>query len=134
MRWWLRPDCSSSSASVARRNSRSGAPSKLEPTSSRSAFRFRSVNGKSGCPDLNWGPLRPERSALPDCATARGGLKGTEGSAGDGVVVAQREAREQRLEAGLDREVLLIGVGAQAGTLDRLALADHLVHEIGMLV
>jgi hypothetical protein len=25
----------------------------------------------SGCPDLNWGPLRPERSALPGCATAR---------------------------------------------------------------
>src|SRR5438046_10493848 len=27
--------------------------------------------GKSGCPDLNWGPLRPERSALPGCATPR---------------------------------------------------------------
>src|SRR5262249_6486385 len=26
---------------------------------------------KSGCPDLNWGPLRPERSALPGCATPR---------------------------------------------------------------
>jgi HAD superfamily hydrolase (TIGR01549 family) len=26
----------------------------------------------SGCPDLNWGPLRPERSALPGCATPRG--------------------------------------------------------------
>ncbi len=25
----------------------------------------------SGCPDLNWGPLRPERSALPGCATPR---------------------------------------------------------------
>src|SRR5438445_10137405 len=29
----------------------------------------------SGCPDLNWGPLRPERSALPGCATPRGGTK-----------------------------------------------------------
>src|SRR5690242_6227905 len=27
--------------------------------------------GKSGCPDSNWGPLRPERSALPGCATPR---------------------------------------------------------------
>src|SRR5581483_10745654 len=26
---------------------------------------------ESGCPDLNWGPLRPERSALPGCATPR---------------------------------------------------------------
>src|SRR2546428_7096221 len=26
---------------------------------------------KSGGPDLNWGPLRPERSALPGCATPR---------------------------------------------------------------
>jgi hypothetical protein len=26
----------------------------------------------SGCRDLNPGPLRPERSALPSCATARG--------------------------------------------------------------
>ena len=25
----------------------------------------------SGCPDSNWGPLRPERSALPGCATPR---------------------------------------------------------------
>src|SRR6185312_16424212 len=29
----------------------------------------------SGCPDLNWGPLRPERSALPGCATPRSGTK-----------------------------------------------------------
>ena len=29
----------------------------------------------SGCPDLNWGPLRPERSALPGCATPRGGVR-----------------------------------------------------------
>jgi hypothetical protein len=28
----------------------------------------------SGCRDLNPGPLRPERSALPSCATARGEL------------------------------------------------------------
>src|SRR5436853_3318027 len=30
---------------------------------------------RSGCPDSNWGPLRPERSALPGCATPRGGPK-----------------------------------------------------------
>src|SRR5262245_34252915 len=45
MRWWLKPDCSSSSAWVASRNSRSAAPSKLDPTSCRSCFRFRTVNG-----------------------------------------------------------------------------------------
>src|SRR3954468_20607837 len=45
MRWWLRPECSSASASLARWNSRSGAPSKLDPTSSRSALRFLRVNG-----------------------------------------------------------------------------------------
>ena len=28
----------------------------------------------SGCRDLNPGPLRPERSALPSCATARSEL------------------------------------------------------------
>src|SRR5262249_27616877 len=31
----------------------------------------------SGCPDLNWGPLRPERSALPGCATPRTAGKGS---------------------------------------------------------
>src|SRR2546430_16857386 len=41
------PDFSSSSASVAKRNSRSGAPSNLEPTSSRSSLMFLSVNGTS---------------------------------------------------------------------------------------
>ena len=30
-----------------------------------------SPRSQSGCPDLNWGPLRPERSALPGCATPR---------------------------------------------------------------
>src|SRR4051794_30945964 len=45
MRWWLRPERSSPSASVARWNWRSGDPAKLEPTSSRSALRFFSVNG-----------------------------------------------------------------------------------------
>src|SRR5690349_10548804 len=45
MRWWLRPDCSSSSASVARWNSRPGSPSKLDPTSLRSDLRLRCVNG-----------------------------------------------------------------------------------------
>src|SRR5438105_6221298 len=31
----------------------------------------------SGCPDLNWGPLRPERSALPGCATPRAVANGS---------------------------------------------------------
>jgi hypothetical protein len=31
----------------------------------------RPLRARSGCPDLNWGPLRPERSALPGCATPR---------------------------------------------------------------
>src|ERR1700756_3767537 len=30
-----------------------------------------SAESQSGCPDSNWGPLRPERSALPGCATPR---------------------------------------------------------------
>jgi hypothetical protein len=40
----------------------------LSPDSSICSARVR---GKSGCPDSNWGPLRPERSALPGCATPR---------------------------------------------------------------
>ena len=31
----------------------------------------RPATHQSGCPDSNWGPLRPERSALPGCATPR---------------------------------------------------------------
>src|SRR5688572_29519322 len=45
MRWKLRPDRSSSSALVARRNSRSGARPKLEPPSATSSRRFLSVKG-----------------------------------------------------------------------------------------
>jgi hypothetical protein len=33
---------------------------------------FTGTTWWSGCRDLNPGPLRPERSALPSCATARG--------------------------------------------------------------
>ena len=40
-------------------------------TEARGGTRF--PRAKSGCPDLNWGPLRPERSALPGCATPRAG-------------------------------------------------------------
>ncbi len=40
------------------------------------AWRHSFACGRSGCPDLNWGPLRPERSALPGCATARGEAEG----------------------------------------------------------
>ena len=37
----------------------------------RSERGLRPRDARSGCPDLNWGPLRPERSALPGCATPR---------------------------------------------------------------
>src|SRR5205823_5751347 len=40
-----------------------------EPPGSPASYRV------SGCPDLNWGPLRPERSALPGCATPRSGTQ-----------------------------------------------------------
>jgi uncharacterized protein len=32
---------------------------------------YRSAGEQSGCPDLNRGPRRPERRALPGCATPR---------------------------------------------------------------
>src|SRR5687768_1070889 len=52
----------------------------------------------------------------------------------DGVVVAHRQAGQERLEAGLDRHVVLVRVGAQTRALDRLALRDHLVHEVRVLI
>src|SRR3954447_20611053 len=46
MRWWLSADCSRARAFVAARNSRSGAPSNLEPMSSRSFLMFLRVKAK----------------------------------------------------------------------------------------
>src|SRR2546423_9445027 len=51
-----------------------------------------------------------------------------------GVVIADRQAREEGLEALLDGQAVLVGEGTEAGVLDRLALGDHLLHEIRMLV
>src|SRR4051812_8212494 len=53
---------------------------------------------------------------------------------GDGREVAQRQTGHQRLEGLVDRDVLLAGPALEAGALDRLALADDLVDEIGVVV
>src|SRR3954447_7120594 len=53
---------------------------------------------------------------------------------GHGREVAQRQTRHQRLEGLVDRDVLLAGPALEAGALDRLALADDLVDEIGVVV
>ena len=46
----------------------------------------------SGCPDSNWGPLRPERSALPGCATPRKRrLSHTPGAAQPAPAVARQK-------------------------------------------
>src|SRR5215210_8675317 len=60
MRWYPRPPFSSSSALVARRNSKSGAPSKLDPTSSRSSLTFLSVNGTAAILVFDLRPAGPE--------------------------------------------------------------------------
>src|SRR5687767_5597382 len=83
MRWYDSPECWSSSASVASRNSKSGAPSKFDPTSSRSCLRFLSENGMAATLPRSWttetmdtrGPL-PHLQLTPgsafSSATARG--------------------------------------------------------------
>src|SRR3954451_20803864 len=55
-------------------------------------------------------------------------------SGGDSLVVADREAGQEGLEALLDGHAVLLGVTAQAVALDRLALLDHLVDKLRMLV
>ena len=74
-----------SSASSPRRRHQRSEPHPVQHALARSqretdAFPLAHVPGekrsslarrKSGCPDSNWGPLRPERSALPGCATPR---------------------------------------------------------------
>src|SRR4051794_15474243 len=53
---------------------------------------------------------------------------------GDRLVVAHREARQQGLEALLDRPALLPRVGLQPAPLDVLTAGDDLLNEVGMLV
>src|SRR3989441_9368150 len=110
------PDFSSSSASVAKRNSRSGAPSNLEPTSSRSSLMFLSVNGTSRSYDWepkdqasfrNTGPrespqlqestapLRKARARAPrdpSARRARAARSRPAGRAADGAVGRHRRA------------------------------------------
>src|SRR4051794_26649133 len=53
---------------------------------------------------------------------------------GDRLVVAHCEARQQGLEALLDRPTLLAGVSLQPAPLDLLAAGDDLLNEVGVLV
>src|SRR3954471_8401590 len=101
------PDCSSSSALVARRNSRSGAPSKLDPTSSRSALRFLSVNGTLA---ILWSWLGAPTGRCPSSAVVR--RRGRE---------LHRDP-EAAVGAGRDREGSVVRLGDAPD--DRQAEAD----------
>src|ERR1700722_7898291 len=72
----------------------------------------------SGCRDLNPGPLRPERSALPSCATARSELPRSP------ISLAVGDLRKQRLDGarnlGFDMRVVLDHELADATLLDGL--------------
>ena len=76
--------------------------------------------GKSGCPDSNWGPLRPERSALPGCATPRASTgyplarPGARRRAGSRThrLARGREGRDRRLRERAARGRALAGVRA----------------------
>src|SRR4051812_3157568 len=70
------------------------------------AFRPGSI---SGCPDSNWGPLRPERSALPGCATPRARAKGSRASA-EAPVDDERACVLDIVEARLDGDSPCVGV------------------------
>ena len=63
--------CCRSSAARAPRSPRASEASDLDAEGPARAGPSRFSAARSGCPDLNWGPLRPERSALPGCATPR---------------------------------------------------------------
>src|SRR5215208_4117503 len=79
----------------------------------------------SGCPDLNWGPLRPERSALPGCATPREGdrlaqerldsVRARVGPLADQEVAAVRDHPQRRAQAPRVFEGVLGGDLAVAG-------------------
>src|SRR4051794_10104142 len=64
-----RPDLDPTSARLARRAEEDSAPHGLLRSN---AARRAETEAKSGRPDLNRGPHRPERCALPGCATPRG--------------------------------------------------------------
>src|SRR5262249_47313363 len=63
---------------------------------------------RSGCPDLNWGPLRPERSALPGCATPR---EGTQSSRfrNKRVTLFRLRCRDRQQEGERMNSVILTG-------------------------
>src|SRR3984957_20145382 len=72
----------------------------------------------SGCRDLNPGPLRPERSALPSCATARSELPRSR-------IILHGDPRPQqcsddRRDLGCGRLVVLDDYFTDASFLDRL--------------
>src|ERR1700722_17512579 len=72
----------------------------------------------SGCRDLNPGPLRPERSALPSCATARSGLPLSPASlAGDWSL---EQCSDHRRDLGRGGFVVLNDDLADPSFLDRL--------------
>jgi hypothetical protein len=53
---------------------------------------------------------------------------------GDRFEIADREARDERLERDLDGHVLALRPRPQAGLLDRLALREDVFNEVGMAV
>ncbi len=71
---------------------------------------------RSGCPDLNWGPLRPERSALPSCATPR-----------NEVPVSHRIGREPASAPAAERhhELHALAAGARQREADGAERADR---------
>src|SRR5271170_430177 len=72
----------------------------------------------SGCRDLNPGPLRPERSALPSCATARSELPRSPAILLGGWIFRQRS--DDRRHLWRRWFVILHDDLANASTLDRL--------------
>src|ERR1700722_19580807 len=71
----------------------------------------------SGCRDLNPGPLRPERSALPSCATARGEFPRSL------IILLGGSQRKQRAISSSHRPETLNG--ARYLGLERRMVFDH---------
>src|SRR3954447_11574577 len=88
---------------------------------------------QSGRPDSNRGPRRPERRALPGCATPRSSIS-LAGSSGHGLEVAHRQARDEGLEGRLHPGSLALGPAREPDLLDVLALAQHVFDELGVAV
>src|SRR5947207_11315896 len=70
---------------------------------------------QSGCPDLNWGPLRPERSALPGCATPRAGVQ----------ISATKSARSRH-----DRRATLAPKTTNGGAVNTVSLIGNLATDV----